>query len=188
MRGLFYIVKGQYDRTKSPRFFNDVSGDYNTIGGYDPEDDTTIEWYRLVDNETFRTHSCGSSLDDVVGAVYTLIKKFKTKEKFLRAVFRCQKDVSKTGIRVEEEIYQTYGDHYQHRIEEMEDLAYSELKDADPIVKARKKLKRRVEGVVDIVTPKTQEVTPVKKIGAKKSPVKKKGLVPKKRHIQVEMY
>lgn len=187
MRGLFFIVKGQYDRTKSPRFFNDVSGDYNTIGGYDPEDDTTIEWYRLVDNETFRTHSCGGSLDDVVGVVYTLIKKFKTKEKFLRAVFRCQKDVSKTGIRVEEEIYQTYGDYYTHRIEEMEDLAYSELKDADPIVKARKKLRRRVEGVVDIVTPKTQEVTPLKKIGAKKSPVKKKGLVPKKRHIQVEM-
>jgi len=51
LRGLFYIVKGDYKK-KGISFVNKVTGDVNYIGGYDPEDSETTEWYRTISHIT----------------------------------------------------------------------------------------------------------------------------------------
>ena len=51
MRGLFFIVKGQYRKGEGKKIVNDVSGDYMWLGGYDPtlKDTPSTRWYMCLD-------------------------------------------------------------------------------------------------------------------------------------------
>ena len=63
MRGLFFIVKGQYRKDNDP--------DGVCISGYDPNSPNTEEWYQVKDHITFHTFACGSDLNKVAHGVYT---------------------------------------------------------------------------------------------------------------------
>lgn len=81
MRGLFFIVKGNYVRNLGDSFLNEVSGDVSHIGGYDPESENTKEWYMCLDKVTFQCITCGSDIEKVLRGVKDYIIKFRGKSK-----------------------------------------------------------------------------------------------------------
>lgn len=171
LRGVFYITRGNYVRDKAPKFFNEVSEQYNAIGGWNPEDTTNQEWYGLYDHLTFTCQGACSDFDTLVRRVYDLIVKYRTKERYLEVMRGLDLPVSPIHRRLEEEVYKTYGDYYLPEIQEQEDLAYQHLRESNPIHKARKRFKPRNTGVemtppatpVEIEVPTTG--TPKKKFG-----------------------
>lgn len=140
MRGLFFIVKGQYEKGVKPSFINEVSDNESFIGGYDPENKNTQEWYRLMDRKTYTTLCCSGDLDNVLRGVYKYIKKFKGNTKkylefldgldnpFLSPTMRC----------MYEHIDNLFGDYFSDEVRKMEDLAFNELHEEKTVIKSRK--------------------------------------------------
>lgn len=185
MRGLFFIIKGQYRRNKGIKFFNEVSGDYNHIGGYDPEDTTNEKWYMLVDRETYTTLSCGSDLNKILKMVNKYITTYKTKDKYLKMLRSLEVSSAPSPIhrRLQQEIDSNYGDYFSDLIEEQEDLAYESVHDemVNPLYKKTKKrlvkkttpntfgeVVKETPKTPQVETPKNTLVKPKKKFGIKK--------------------
>lgn len=208
MRGLFFIIKGQFRKGAEPSFINKVSGDVSWIGGYDPNRDTTEEWYMLMDCKTFNCLACGSDLNKVLRGVRTAINKYKgVAKKYFKHISDTTSDdyyethyLGRTPLSHEgrlkkaegrcprvspimrclyEQIYSEYGDYYRDEIEEMEDLAYSDLREEKPIHKSKKLMAKTKKGVGVINTLEKQEkvietptlkkmVKPKVKLGMKK--------------------
>lgn len=143
LRGVFFIVRGQYRRNKGVKFFNDVSEEYNHIGGYDPEDPTNEEWYMLLDNITYTTLACGSNLDKVVRCARGYITKYKTRDRYLKMLKSLEygTKVSPIHKRLMTEVYNTYGEYYQHLIDGVVGEAYKEVHDemVNPLLKKSRK-------------------------------------------------
>lgn len=143
LRGVFFIIRGQYRQKKGDRFFNEVSEDYNYIGGYDPEDTTNEEWYMLLDNITFTTLACGSDLDRVVRCAKKYITTYKTKDRYLKMLNSLEygSGVSPIHKRLMTEVYNNYGTHYQHLIDGVVGEAYEEVRDemVNPLIKKTRK-------------------------------------------------
>ena len=91
---------------------------------------------------------------------------------------------SPSMVELDKKVFNTYGDYYQYEVEELEDLAYKELREDTPIHRARKKLRKRTNTSVEI----TQTDTPIIETGTPKKTLKtKKGLKPIKRNTKVEL-
>ena len=138
MRGLFFIVKGQYRKGVEPSFVNTVSEGVQYIGGFDPYSDDTEEWYKLMDCETFACHCCGGSLEKVLKGVYNVITSYKGNAK---AYFKAISEAPSTSPLMKclwEEVYNEFGHYYSDEVREMEDLAYSDIKEDNPFNKTRK--------------------------------------------------
>lgn len=128
MRGLFFIVKGQYSNKKEPMIHNSVSDGDMYIGGYDPSSPLTPEWYMLLDRRTYTVVCCGSDLNKVVKGVYTQIKKHKgVTNRYLKHIAESDSLVSKVMVCLYEHIYQHYGDYFRDLVEEQEELAYRDI-------------------------------------------------------------
>lgn len=182
MRGLFFIVQGQYRRNLEPVFQNPVSESVNWCGGYDPTSPSTEKWYMLFDWPTLTCHCASSDLDYVLGGVGRIITKYKTKERLITALKNLSFGVSSKSTKVlDEHLGHLYGHHFAALIREQEDLAYEQVREQDPIVKARKKLKRRVNTVVE-TTPPPAQTQVLDTSGTHK---KRKGLKPVKRQVNV---
>lgn len=158
MRGLFFIVKGQYEKGVKPSFINSVSGNEMSVGGYDPENKNTQEWYRLMDRKTYTTLCCSGDLDNVLRGVYKYIKKFKgDTKKYLEFLNGLDNLFSSPTMRcMYEHIDNLFGDYYSDEVREMEDLAFSELKEErNPVRKNRKLVSKHKKEVdrIDIETP-----------------------------------
>lgn len=164
MKDLFFIIKGQYRKGAEPSYVCKVNNDLYHIGGYDPYNDTTSEWYMAVDNITFTTISCGGDLEKVLQSVYKVIKKYKgDTKKYLKGVRNSDTKESPIMQDMRKHIYEEYGDYYKDEVREMEDLAFSELKEDKPVLKNRK-LVSKVKSL-EIETPKAEviETPPVLK-------------------------
>ena len=175
MKGVLFIVRGQYRRDKGEKFFNEVSNTYHHIGGYDPSDSSNPEWYMLVESLTFHTLACGSDLEKVIGVARLYIKKYSTQEKFKKMLGRLESKDSPITKRIMEEVYKEYGDTYTSLIEDVVDVAYQEVRD-----KRKNKIKRigrKSESDVlptGVNTQKVLQTPAVKKVNTKrKSCVKK---------------
>lgn len=185
MRGLFFIIKGQYKKGAEPSFMNKAKNEVSYIGGYDPRNTNTEEWYMLMDCKTFNCLACGSDLDKVLRGVYIAIKKYKGvakkyfkhisdttsddyyethylgrrplthEERLKKAEGRCPR-ISPVMRCMYEAIYEEYGDYYSKRIEEMEDLAYSDLREEKPVHKT-KKLMAKTKKSIGVVDTKVKE-------------------------------
>lgn len=171
MRGLFFIVKGQYTSKVLPVFTNRMSGDEMSLGCYNPEADTTKEWYQLLDCVTFSCYACGSNLEKILRSVYHQIKHHKGSfKKYCRFISEFSSDdtyevlflgkppmsdsdrakkaegrtprTSPIMKHLYEEVYKTYGDFMRDEISEMENLAYKELREETPLHKTKKVLER----------------------------------------------
>ena len=178
MKGIFFIIKGDYRKTE-PHFTNSVSGDVNYIGGYDPYNSATKEWYMLLDNINFKCIACGSDFNKVLKGVYNNIKTYKGNyKKYAKSILGDFKPAP-TMQCLYQQIYKEYGDFYIDEVQEMEDLAFSEIKEETPLNKTRKiiskgkaKLKKVVatpkdEVEIDTTTPNLV-AKPRVKIGVKK--------------------
>lgn len=190
MRGLFFIVKGQYSRGLEPSFVNKVSGDVNHIGGYDPYSKDTENWYMLMDKITFQCLACGSDLEKVVKGVYTAIMKRKgSAKKYFKHVSdttsddyyethylghtplnhdqrvkkaegRCPR-VSPIMQELYSAIYSEYGDFFNDLIEEQEDLAYHDLEEW---VRESKPINKTKKRLAKTKVQKTEMETPKKSV------------------------
>lgn len=167
MRGLFYIVKGQYSKTEPVVY---IEGEAKHIGGYDPESPNTAEWYRVQDNVVHHCFCCGSDLDKCVEAITRMIKHHKTRKSYFRYVCRVTSEdyyethylgrtpltpeqrnkkaegrcprVSPIQKALEDEVFNEYGDYYSALIEEAEDSAYRAIKEDKPFNKGMKRHKK----------------------------------------------
>ena len=180
MRGLFFIVQGQYRHNLGPSFQNPVTESVNWCGGYDPTNPNTKKWFMLFDWATLTCHCAASDLDYVVGGVERVIIKYKTKERLVNTIKGMSFGVSSKSTKVlDEHLGQLYGQHFASLIKAAEDRAYAVVKEQDPAVRARKKLHRKVSAPVEMTTQRPQEVSVV-------TPAKKRGLRPKKRNTTIE--
>ena len=189
MKGLFFIVKGQYSKGVEPSFVNKVTNDTNYIGGYDPYNDNTSEWYMLLDCKTFNCVSCGSDFNKVLKGVYNVIKKYRGvarnyfkhvssvtsddyyethylgksplthDQRVKKAEGRCPR-VSPAMRELYQHIYDEFGDYYEEEVREMEERAYSELTEDTPLKKAKKLMSRTKTQT----PPKTPVETPKKEM------------------------
>lgn len=157
MRGLFFIVKGQFSKTRPV-----TKGDNIVyIGGYDPTSPDTHEWYQLVDTKTYTCVGGGSDLEKVLHSVEVYIKKCKGRcSNYFSMLDRISKDGHPTSspnmVTLYKEVYEHYGNTYIEEIKDMEDLAYQTLGDTSPLKKAQLKMKRSKS--------LRQETTPVKQV------------------------
>lgn len=211
MRGLFFIVKGQYKKAE-PSFNNDITGEKVFIGGYNPSDENTSEWYMALDKKTFHCVSCGSSLKKVLKGVSNVIKTYKgdarkyfnhvckvTSEDYYettylghapltpeqlskKSVGRCPR-VSPTMRCLYEKVFEEYGDYYEEEVLEMENSAYGTLKDNTPFKKSKKLMARNKSAVKEVEMEK-ESVSDTKKGSGKLKKIntnKRKGI--KKLHM-----
>ena len=182
LRGVFFIIKGQYKHHLSPTFINEVTGSEMCLGGYDPDQDTTPEWYMVVDRYNYHCIYCGVSLEGAKKSIVTAIRKYKTLggyNKMLNRLDRSQA-VSKPMRCLYKEIEKTFGDYYLEDIEDMEDQAYDSVVFKTPLQRS-KDIKRK-SGVKKLgkplkkVAPKKEEVKPLLKKGKTKRPIRKLAL------------
>lgn len=170
MRNLFIIIKGQYLKGVFPRIFDSVTGDTHYIGGFNPTNENTVEWYQALDRNTFHTISCGQDLNTVLTAIKVHIKTYKGKARnYYKALSKYTTEdyyethyLGHSAIPYEQKrksdkccgvsevmksaylaVLNTYGDFYRDQIAVVEDEAYEELVDNNPISKARKLHKKR---------------------------------------------
>ena len=198
LRGVFFIVKGQYRKGVAPSFVNKATNETSWLGGYDPHSDATEEWYMCLDRITFQCCSCGGDLKKVLKAVYTCIVKYKDLKHYLHHISKMSSDdtyevmylgkrpltpderVKKAEGRcprvspamgcLYEAIYEEYGDYYSDLIEEQEDLAYEKVKQ---LIKENKPINKTKKRLGKVKT-KTIEVETPKKEEVKPKLVKVK--------------
>ena len=177
MRGLFVIIKGQYRDKRGERFFNEVSEDYNYLGGYDPSDPETSEWYMLYNVETLECYCCSGDFDKVLSGVFKAIVKFHSRKRYLEDLNSVEQTVrSPKHDRLMREVIERFGDYYREEIEEQEDYAYKVLKDNTPLRKNKKRLRKRNRDIeiekreVEVLdtTPQNTKVTHRKVLTRKK--------------------
>lgn len=186
MRGLFVILKGQYRKGVGECVTNRVTGDTMWLGGYDPDSPDTEEWYMLMDRERYVGFCCGSSLEKCLQGVYNNIRKYKTRKRYMKVLDKIENG-HQSPIMLEHYkiIDREFGFYYQDQIEEMEDKAYKDIKEDDPVLKARKRARRHSTlHLAKRDTTKTPETTP--EVTLKHLSGKKKGLVLKKRKVAIE--
>ena len=183
LRGVFFIIKGQYRKDLSPQWYNPVSESVNWCGGYDPSRPDTVEWYQLLDTLTYTVHRAGSDLDTVLQGVEHIITKYKSREGLERAIKSVSFGVSSKSVKaLDGHLCELYGDFFAPLIREREERAYAYLKDHNPVVKARK-LKRRVVNVTQQEKTSVKTPTPSTSKLVSSIPRKKNKLVPKKRQL-----
>ena len=175
LRGVFFIVKGQYKKGVEPSFINEATGLTNHIGGYDPSDENTVEWYMVLDRITFNCVCCGSDFEKVKRGVFSAIKKYKTKDKYLKVLReRDQRsNVSNPTRCLYQAIYNTYGDFYSEIVEDLEDQAYSGVVFKTPLERS-KDIKKKT-GVKKLVSQSNKEVKneEIPKTIKKRTPLRK---------------
>ena len=175
LRGVFFIVKGQYKRNCGQSFVNSATGDVNYLGGYDPSSEETSEWYMVLDNITFNCVCCGGDFNRAVRSIGNAIKRYKTKARYLKELEKrdTRSKVSKPMRCLYQAIYNTYGDFYDEYIEEQEDLAYGDITFKTPLQRT-KDIKKKTT-VRKLVTPTTTEKKDVEetKTIRRKAPLKR---------------
>lgn len=162
MRGVLFIVRGQYRRDYGEKFFNEVSESYHHIGGYDPSDSSNPEWYMLLENLTYHTLACGSDLEKVVRMARQYIQKYPTQARFRKMLNTLESKDSPITKRIMEEVYKEFGHTYEDLVEGVVDTTYEEVQ-----ARIKGRLKKRANKVrcknimleVEQKTPEVQEVT-----------------------------
>lgn len=142
LRGIFYITKGQYFPTKKS------AEDRVSIQCYNPEDENTVEWYRVIDRKTRRCIYASSDYNKALNRLHDIIFKYRTYSKYSEVM--CDSfstPISSAQKRLEESIDRAYGDYYSDDIGCVEEETYIEVSEDTLLNRARKRVKK-VEGMV----------------------------------------
>ena len=188
LRNVFFVVKGQYKKGVRPSFVNSVSKEVNYIGGYDPYNKDTSEWYMVLDSKTYHCLACGCDLEKVLKSVYDTVIQYKgVAKKYFKQVCSITSDdyyethylgrppftpeqISKKAVgrcpRVSpvmkdlyDHIFEEYGDFFRDKVEEMVEKAYKDLKDTHPLSKAKNRvLKAKEKTQTNKTTENTKKV------------------------------
>lgn len=168
MRGLFFIVKGQYSKGARPSVVN-TSGDVSYLGGYDPLSDDTKEWYQVIDNTTFNCVACGGDLDSVLRSLSNLIKKHKgSLKRYLKFMKHYSTGVSPSMREFYKHLYEEYGDFFNDLVCEVVENTYIELVEERPVNKSKRLLAKNKIHKEDLEMNTKKEDTPVETLTLKK--------------------
>lgn len=191
LRGLFYIVRGNYSQKEPKVACGDGTEKY--IGGYNPEGDK--EWYRVLDNEVFFCSYAGGDYDKALEVIEHQITHFKSRKKYFkwvsevssedyyfthylgRAPFNHDQYLRRTEGRqprvsfamksMERAIYDMWGHYFDEDIEVIEDRAYDTIEEREKVFEKKrsrlKSLKKKVV-VVENSTKKPENKPLEKKI------------------------
>lgn len=175
---ILYIVKGQYRKNLPPKFFNEVSETENSIGGFNPNDPATEEWYMVQDNIYHMCHGAGSNLEEALKVVSHIITTYRTPDAFLTAAREYHVNTSRSTCRLMEEVLKTFGNPFRADIERAIQSTYKQVKENHPAAQARSRFKRRevkLNQELDIVKQENQVVSavPRPKKGKLLKPVKR---------------
>lgn len=180
MRGLFFIMKGQYRKGAKPSYESAVSGDVMYIGGHDPSSEDTVEWYMLRDCKTFKCVACSNDLNKVLESLSNVVKKNKgSAKRYFRSVKNYSVNVSPVMMEHYEHVFNEYGVWYEDQVSEVVESAYTEIKDQRPVNKSKRLMAKNkvskedfvidtphTKVMVDTTTPK--KVKPKVKLGVRK--------------------
>ena len=156
LRGLFTIIKGQYSKRGYSVICSD--GEERYIGGYDPTDDNTVEWYRVLDKERGHCVCAVGDFNTALRCLRGMITHYRTRERFYKEQERCGSHISPPTLALHQEVIKHYGYFYSDIIEEIEDEAYSVLRDQRPFRKSQKLVKKNRPSVkVSLKTPPKKE-------------------------------
>lgn len=127
LRGMFFIVKGQYEKGVVPSVISKVTGGEVFLGGYDPSNDNTAEWYMALDKVTYHCICCSGDFEMIKRGIVNAITRYKTKENYLMQLkMRGEyEDVSKPMRFVYDMVYSYYGNYYSEVVSDLEEEAYS---------------------------------------------------------------
>lgn len=154
LRGVFFIVKGQYRRKEPIMLFK---GNEYYIGGYDPEDEETKEWYRVIDREAGICIHAGVSLEKALNAIRREIIRSKNLRTYLKSMKEHTRNNTNT-LFLDKCIDEEYGYYYRNKIGLVEDEAYAFLRDNTSVKKAKRRFKRIGESKEDIEEQVEKEV------------------------------
>lgn len=161
MKGLFFVVKGQYKHHLEPQWRNPVTESVNWCGGYDPSSPSTAEWYMLFDWATLTCHRAGSDLDTVLGGVSASILKYRNKDTFVRTMRSMSFGVSSKSTKaLDEHLGQLYGHHFAALVRAEEEKAYKVLRDQTPANLSRRLVRKREKTIEKVSTQETPLSTP----------------------------
>lgn len=138
LRGIFFIVKGQY-RKKDPIMV--FKGNEYYIGGYDPEDEETKEWYRVIDREAGICIHAGVSLEKALQAIRREILRSKNLRTYLKNMREYTRNNTSTMF-LDRCVDEEYGYYYRNKVELVEEEAYAFLRDNTSVKKAKRRFKK----------------------------------------------
>lgn len=171
MRGLFFVMKGQYRKKEGVSYTNTISGEVMHLGGYNPSFPTTPQWYQVMDRNTFHTVACGSSLQQCMESLKNCIIRHKgdakrfyryvsnvtsedyyethylgnpplsPEERVKKAEGRCPR-TSPLMKDLYSQVLTLYGDYFSDQVECAEEEAYKYLKENTDVSKSRKVLNK----------------------------------------------
>lgn len=141
LRGMFFIVKGHYEKGVAPSVISKVTGGEVFLGGYDPSGEDTAEWYMALDKVTYHCICCSGDFEMIKRGIVNAIKRYKTKENYLMQLkMRGEyEDVSKPMRFVYDMVYAYYGNYYSEVVANLEEEAYSLSHTTTPVKKSLKK-------------------------------------------------
>ena len=193
------IVKGQYSKTEPAVKCSD--GEEHFIGGYDPSNEDTSEWYQLMDRVNYDTISCGGSLEQITNRITrTIVRYNNDRMKYLaehgatqtyedEGGNKCRRCVVSPKTRMlMEKVEEFYGDYFDDIIEAAENEAYRELankpkktlKKYNPNNSTHAQKKSLKRTTTKVTAPSVEEEVPIFDEPALKKVVKKvKSLVKK---------
>lgn len=167
MRGLFFIVKGQYSKGARPSVVN-TSGDVSYLGGYNPLSDDTKEWYQVIDNTTFNCVACGGDLDSVLRSLSNLIKKHKgSLKRYLKFMKHYSTGVSPSMREFYKHLYEEYGDFFSDIVCGVVEKAYEDLVVETPVNRS-KRLMAKTKVIREDHKEKEEGTHTLKKVNTKK--------------------
>ena len=137
LRGQFFIVKGQFLKTTPI----EIGDDTVFVGGYDPYNTDTKEWYQLVYRPLYTCVACGKDLDLVLQGGEHFMKTFKGQRKKVDKHFehlRLEGHLTTAMSKVFSVVDDLFGDYFENEVCDMEDHVYNTMVCETPIKKAQK--------------------------------------------------
>lgn len=126
LRGVFFIVKGQYSPDKKPAI--EIDSNQVFVGCYNPESASTKEWYRVIDNRSFRCVYASSSLEGAFKTIRDFLWQFRTYGKYAQAFNdSISGKIPASEIILGKAVYAMYGKYYAENIRAIEEEVYEEI-------------------------------------------------------------
>lgn len=144
MAGQFFIIKGQYTRNLEPAILCPDKEERH-IGGYNPHDARTSEWYQLVDRKNYVTTCCGGNLERVLKGFQNIVIKcgndmdvyernnpryYEYEDDEKKSSKNRRVNVSRVGVWLCQAVEQHWGDYFEDEVNRAYKLALAELEES----------------------------------------------------------
>lgn len=139
LRNKFIIIKGTFSKKKP---LINVGEESFYIGGYDPEEESTKEWYRVIEKTTGNVIHASNSLDKALNSIRREIIRSKDFNGYLKSVNKFSLGEGKLMSLMNQALIEEYGYYFEEEIEKMEEEAYNFLKDNTNVKKAKRRFKK----------------------------------------------